>query len=336
MINSIFIKTCTISLFSLPSIVYSAQIASLYIPGVNAEAEINYSGLATRDLELLINGNQWVIAKVVAINNTGSCPMTQTYRATGTYVAVTTKVNLSPTVQATLRLLSDGNNNITETRGYSVSTTFAGVPASGLKPCDQLGGITQYGTQLPATKILLSLPDDIPPGKYSGAFTGSFASSIINANPSPVHFTIDNFLDVAANNLRIKYNIEITNFCRTSTQNVVIDHGTISKNSITGLQKSNSLSVLCTNDTPINLTLKSLSPPYFTSNDNQGVGVGLAQGIDSKVSLNQNGVSYQKLTSSVQANIPFDINIVSKLHANSPTSVTGLITGNAILEIFYN
>ncbi|EBG2396346.1 hypothetical protein ZQ34_004005 [Salmonella enterica subsp. salamae] len=315
----------------------------MYVPISDVYANIVFNDTITPPyVQLSIPEKQWSDSYVVAVINT-RCPVHQTYRATGAYVAIpkkvsltpSIKVSLTPSINADISITPAGGSTITDTQGFLVSMTLTGMPASGERSCDSVGTTYQWRTILKNTEITMKIPSGILPGHYTGAITGAFASSIINTDTTPIHFTVEDFLRSATKNLTINYDINITNVCNPSDSTVNINHGMLSPLAVVNSTVKKEMNLVCTNFTPVSLQLIWLTPSSDSYEYSNFVSVGLGKNIESRLSIILNGVKYKEIKANLEKNTPLTFQVNSELKLVNGKINSGAFTGNAVLKIDY-
>lgn len=315
-------------LFAFNTNLWAGQAGSLYVPISDVYANIVFNDTITPPyVQLSIPEKQWSDSYVVAVINT-RCPVHQTYRATGAYVAIPKKVSLTPSINADIPITPAGGSTITDTQGFLVSMTLTGMPASGERSCGSVGTTYQWGTILKHTEITMKIPSGILPGHY----TGAFASSIINTDTIPIHFTVEDFLRSATKNLTINYDINITNVCNTSDSTININHGMLSPLAVVNSTVKKEMNLVCTNSTPASLQLIWLTPSSDSYEYSDFVSVGLGKNIESRLSVILNGIKHKEIKVNLEKNTPLIFQVKPQLKlVNGKNS--GAFTGNEVLKI---
>ncbi|HDL7647882.1 TPA: papG chaperone-binding domain protein [Yersinia enterocolitica] len=219
---------------------------------------------------------------------------------------------------------------------------YKGIPErqkTAYKRCYNIGETYNF-TEPWETAFTLRLDtQNLGVGQYTGeipikiAFAEYFkATSGSGANQYPFErWTLND----AKNNIReviLPFNINIKNKCSFSPSEINLVHGGHSITTADGHTTSQLVYIRCTNpgDVKFNLTLKSLNPPTTSYTD--GVGVGLGNGWNSVLKVENTNISTTSPTTeiTIPSNSSLNIQSVLKKTANSQP---GNLSGAAVLEI---
>ncbi|MGT3245254.1 PapG chaperone-binding domain-containing protein [Yersinia enterocolitica] len=130
----------------------------------------------------------------------------------------------------------------------------------------------------------------------------------------------------------LPFHINIINKCSISPSEINLVHGAHSITTADGHTTSQLVNIRCTNpgDVKFNLTLKSLNPPTTSYTD--GVGVGLGNGWNSVLKVENTNISTSSPTAEITMPGNSSLNIQSELKKTA-NSQPGNLSGAAVLEI---
>ncbi|MBF2750907.1 hypothetical protein ISN41_22860 [Enterobacter bugandensis] len=205
--------------------------------------------------------------------------------------------------------------------------------------CDPIGYTYYVPLQRQPLWIELKLPYDLAAGKYTGhiqtgnALIASFSN--VQEGEGGDHTSDDNVYNSMKKAGIIPYDIEILGTCFASPASVTIDHTTLNPATGPENEKTSAVTVLCSDNARLKLSLLANKPSSETYAD--GTGVDLGNGWNSllKVINPADGSQGSAIDISAPANTGVSVTLSSTLKKTA-SSATGSLNGSAVLLMYFN
>ncbi len=207
------------------------------------------------------------------------------------------------------------------------------------RACFEIGYTYNFTSPWNSSFILHLDTKSLNIGKYTGSipikiafaeyFKATSGSSWANNNPIERWSLADAKQNLGV--VQLPFDINIRNICTISPNEINLDHGAHAITMADGHTTSKDIYIRCTNDGNINLklSLQTLNSP--TTSYVEGVGVGLGNGWDSILKIDNN-ITPTTQNMVIPANSKINIKSVLKKTNNSQP---GNLSGAAVMEIFF-
>ncbi|WP_434134180.1 MrpH family fimbial adhesin [Enterobacter cloacae] len=205
--------------------------------------------------------------------------------------------------------------------------------------CDPIGFTYYVNRQSQPLRIELKLPSDLAAGKYTGYFQTAHAliSSYSNVQEGEGgdHTSDNTVYNQMKGGGRVPYDIEILGTCSASPASVTIDHSTLNPATGPENEKTSAVTVLCSDNARLKLSLLANKPSSETYAG--GTGVDLGNGWNSllKVINPADGSQGSAIDISAPANTGVSVTLSSTLKKTA-SSAAGSLNGSAVLLMYFN
>ncbi|WP_213134206.1 PapG chaperone-binding domain-containing protein [Citrobacter sp. FP75] len=201
--------------------------------------------------------------------------------------------------------------------------------------CYADGHVTNYGPVAFDSSLLLDVRH-LGVGHYTGSipmrigFASYYSSRIMHQWLS--RWPLDSIDDISTTQASLPFDITINNKCEVFPSKIELSHGGHSISSADGHTTSSSINIKCQlpSDVKFKLTLKSLNTP--TTEYSDGVGVGLGNGWDSVLTVENTNISASSPSADITISGNGNLTIQSVLKKTA-SSQPGNLSGAAVMEI---
>lgn len=205
--------------------------------------------------------------------------------------------------------------------------------------CKPVGTTYNVSAVTDQLKIELNIPSYLPSGRYTGTFKvyNSLISTYSDQREGEGgdHTSDITVMGTMASPVNIPYDIEILGTCSASPASVTIDHTTLNPATGPENEKTAAVTVLCSENASLNLSLLANTPSSATYAG--GTGVDLGNGWNSllKVINPGDGSQGSAIDISAPAKTGVSVTLSSTLKSTASSSV-GSLNGSAVLLMKFN
>ncbi len=201
--------------------------------------------------------------------------------------------------------------------------------------CRAPGYSYNFGSMsLPKINLTLSIPNNLPIGRYTGNVPVKYSLSDPHATSSSElrRPTNDEFYRYTSAIISVPYDINITGSCSVDASQITIPHGALTSQSAQDHEKQISASVLCSTAANVSLELSTNTPSAAQYTNSLGVDLGNGWNSALKIINNTNGQQGTSVKVNAIENTKSPIIISSTLKSTSNAQI-GTLNGSATLTI---
>lgn len=331
--NILFPLACYFGLGLIPAANSANTFAYLWATTASFSGSLDYNGPAISTITGKLNALNTGTMSVVYVDCATTNKTYVNYAAGDNWVFIPKQISVAGksvliTPSAPAGFVNVGTTNDNHIIVMQGNTYYSRV----LGGCGTIGQTYPVNYTFPEISLTASV-DGVPAGRYEGTIPVRMAvSEHFGVTSADIAKFSDSLAFSYSQVSNIPYSINITNTCSFSPSNIEVTHGELRANEGEGNTAKAKLVVNCTSDASLTLSLTAVTSP--TNQYADGIGVGLGDGWDTSLTIENTGISdsSQIKDVSVPANSEFIIKSVLKKTPVS-TSTSGVFMGSAIMRV---